>query len=177
MAKKIGAIISLSLIGVLIIATIIMANIKLDYSINFNTPIHVYVNNQDTTTEEQSKIVEGLSNSSKHNALKALFNGSLNKKASIEQVGNKTLPALSGYNIEFFYNQPQDLMIGNKKYTDDHGKTYTYERLIFDITEQSGEAEYKVYVIPNAEDRETYSHVYTLSANLTELYNYLSNNF
>lgn len=177
MAKKIGAIISLSLIGVLIIATIVMANIKLDYSINCNSPIHVYVNSSDTTTEEQTKIVNLINEASKHNSLNALFNGSITKQATIEQTGNKSLPTLSGYAVEYFYNQPQDLMLGNKKYTDKDGKTYTYERLIFDVTEQTGEAEYKVYVIPSAEDRNTYSHIYTVSADFTELYNFLSNNF
>ena len=38
MAKKIGAIVSLSIIGVLILATIIMANVNVNYSIKCEKP-------------------------------------------------------------------------------------------------------------------------------------------
>ena len=64
MAKKIGAIVSLSIIGVLIIATIIMANIKINYSINCSTPDKIYVSYNNSgftavTSETQAnKIVE-----------------------------------------------------------------------------------------------------------------------
>ena len=43
MAKKIGAIVSLSIIGILILATIIMANVNVDYSIDCAAPTQVWI--------------------------------------------------------------------------------------------------------------------------------------
>ena len=63
MAKKIGAIVSLSLIGVLIIATIILANVKINYSINCENPTAVWVSYSNkaynkVTDEQANKIID-----------------------------------------------------------------------------------------------------------------------
>ena len=173
MAKKICAIVSLSIIGVLIITTIIMANININYGINFKAPVYVYVNNTEVSLTEQNKIVEYINGASNENCLNALFTGKLNNQAKVVNTGSKKLSTTKGYSVEFYYDEPQILMESNKKYTDENGKSYTYERLIFEITENNGEAEYKVYVIPNSEERNVYSHYYILNADFTDLYNYL----
>ena len=88
MAKKIGAIVSLVIIAVLIVATIIMANINIDYSIKCVKPDVVYIQTKDgqtgVTDEQKDEIVKLISNASEENSLTALFNGELNKKATVK---------------------------------------------------------------------------------------------
>ena len=179
MAKKIGAIASLSIIGVLIIATIIMANIRVDYSINCSTPDKIYVNNVLVdTTEQSNKIVELINNASKENYLSALFNGNLGKAASVSSVtGTKTVPSTSNFYVEYVYNNPQTLMVGKDKYEDNQGNSYTYERLFFTVNSTEGEAKVNVYVIADSDAPSTYTHYYELEANFYDLYNYLQLNF
>lgn len=177
MAKKIGAIISLSLIGILIIATIIMANIKVDYSINCEKPDHVYVNNIEKV-EHSDKIIELINNASNQNSLYALFNGSLNNEAVVKTSNKSTINSTSNYLVTFVYNEPQKLMQGNKEYEDAKGKKYTYNSLVFDVKNNDGEAEVKVYVIADRNSEpNTYTHYYLLQADFTELYSYLKQNF
>ena len=57
MAKKVGAIVSLSIIGVLIIATIILANLKVDYSIQCNKPDSIWVNGSVANETEMNEII------------------------------------------------------------------------------------------------------------------------
>jgi len=182
MAKKIGAIASLSIIGILIIATIIMANIRVDYSINCSTPDKVWVVHNSgydqPTTEQANKIVELISNASKENYLSALFNGNLGKTASIASVtGTKTVPSTSNFYVEYVYNNPQTLMVGKDKYEDNKGNSYVYERLIFTVNSTEGESKVNVYVIADSDAPTTYTHYYELEADFNDLYNYLQQNF
>lgn len=183
MAKKIGAIASLSIIGLLIIATIIMANIKIDFSVNCPTPNNVWViyNNGyvEASSIQSEEIVKLINNASKENSLSALFNGNFGKKAEIKAVsGTKTIPSNSNFYVEFAYHNAQDLMLGNEKYEDTDGNTYTYERLIFTVTSSKETSLVNVYIIEDSSAPTTYTHYYELEANLYDLYNYLvENNF
>lgn len=178
MAKKIGAIVSLSLIGILIIVTIILANVKINYSINCETPTSIFVsytsNGQTKVSNEQAnKIVDYINNASKENTLTALFNGNLNKKAEITGVsGNKTQPTAKGFYVEYSYENPQKLMEGNKEYKDSKGNTVVYQRLVFTVNNLDEKAETTVCVY-NKLDSQYYSHYYTVEANFYNLYNYL----
>ena len=178
MAKKIGAIVSLSLIGILIIVTIILANVKINYSINCETPTSIWVSYSNkapnkASEEQTTKIVDYINNASKENTLSALFNGNLNKKAEITGVsGNKSQPSTSGFYVEYSYENPQKLMEGNKEYKDSKGNTVVYQKLVFTVNNLDEKAETTVYVY-NQLDSEYYSHYYTVEANFYNLYNYL----
>lgn len=177
MAKKITATITLSLIGVLIIATIIMANIKIDYSVNCANPNMVYVNDVQVTDTQKDQIIKFIDKASKTNSLTALFNGTMNNKAEVKAENTaKSVPTSADYRVEFVYNTPQNLMEGNKKYQDKNNKTYTYERLVFAINNLAGEADFRVYIVDSSAEPNTYTRYYVLSANFEDLYNYLKVN-
>ena len=175
MAKKIGAIVSLSLIGVLIIATIILANVKINYSINCENPTAVWVSYSNkaynkVTDEQANKIIDYINNASKENTLSALFNGNLSKKAEISKAesSSKKPASNSGFYVEYAYNTPQKLMYGNKA----HESGATYQRLLFTINNTNEVNEVSVYVF-STDTTEYYSYYYTLEANFNDLYNYL----
>ncbi len=199
MAKKIGAIVSVSIIGVLILATIIMANINVNYSISCAKPDAIYVqygsNSQISATDSQSEeIFNMINNASKGNSLEALFAGNLFSKAEITTVrnyttGTNTVPKSSGtFYVTYRYFTPQALKYGNDNYLDSHGKVYYYKELVFSISNTDGEADFKVYIRPYYEENsstgsseviyygENYTKYYTLSADFTNLYNYLNDN-
>ena len=186
MAKKVGAIVSLSIIGVLIVLTIIFANVKYDYSIKCNKPDAIYVQTSSSSRrvvndEEYKKIKAYIDVASKEVFISAMFNGNLGKKANIvsESTVGKNLPSAEGYYVTYKYEKPQILQDGKKDYKDDQG-TYKYRELVFSVTKTDGEATVKVYVIPYYDtDGEVsvdnkYTKYYELSADFSSLYNYLA---
>lgn len=192
MAKKVGAIVSLSIIGVLIVLTIIFANVKYDYSIKCNAPDFILVESSSTSAAvvdkdgsyngiKSTEIEKLINNASKEVFISAMFNGNLGKKANIvtESTVGKSLPTAEGYYVTYRYTKPQILKDGKKDYKDDQG-TYKYRELVFSVTKTDGEATVKVYVKPyyDADGEISYENKYTkyyeLSADFTELYNYLA---
>lgn len=180
MAKKIGAILSISIIGILIIATIIMANVNVKYNIDCATPTYVYVSykSNDPSKERDAKekagtIVNYINNASQEKALTALFNGTLNKEPSIVTVSNvgKTLPTNEGFFVRYRYENAQKLV-------DNNGKEVYYDDLVFEIKDVEGINVVNVYVIPDAANAKTYTHKYQVEADYAALYDYLvDNNF
>lgn len=192
MAKKISAIVSLVIIGVLIITTIIMANVNVNYSIRCEKPDAIYVEyasnsaktralrpDEEEDLEHYNKIWDFVSNASKENSLTALFNGNLNKKAEIKLAENSRalIPTTSDFYVTFFYENPQYLMDGNKKYTDGDGENFQYQELVFSISSMDEQGEINVYIKSDPTTK-YYSRYYVLTADLGDLYNYLiENNF
>ena len=182
MAKKIGAILSLSIIGVLIITTIIMANININYGVNCVKPTSVqvvYKNTEKIETTDADKIIELISNASKENSLTALFNGTLNKKAEIKAVSSvgKTVPSNSGYYVRYRYNNPQSLKVGNKDYKDTEGNTVLYDDLLFTVKATEDITLVNVYVIEDNQKSNTYTYYYEVEANFAELYELLNSKY
>lgn len=181
MAKKIGAIVSLVLIGVVIVAAIVMANVDIDYSVKCVKPDVIYVQTSNDTVQvenaQRDKIVEMISNASKQNSLTALFNGELDKKAELV-TSKATLPSTpTNYYVRYKYNAKQDLVVGEKEYKDADGKTETYEELVFVVNHFEGEGDFRVYVIPESDSAYAYSYYFDLTANFEELFDYLQANF
>lgn len=191
MAKKIGAIISLSIIGILIIATIIMANVDRNYKINCNTPDYISIRyssnsdrsyHKDTDGEIFNNIINYIDNASKESALSALFGGTLFDKAKIVSTNTtgEAVPSTSNFYVRYGYNNPQALMNGNKKYKDENGNFVYYSALIFSVSSIDDMAEVKVYISPYYDtsggifvgDWKQTSY-YLLTANYNGLYNYL----
>ena len=185
MAKKIGAIVSLSIIGILILATIIMANVNVDYSINCATPTTVWVKKQGSSTEVLAKdktndIIEFINGASKEKSLTALFNGTLGKKAEVEYVGSssgKTIPTSASYYVRYSYNNAQKLMVGKKAYKDANNNEVYYEDLVFEVNNVEGTALVNVYVVLDSTNSNNYSYCYKLEADFESLYDYLQQNF
>ncbi len=190
MAKKITAIVSLSIIGVLIVATIIMANIKCSYGVNFATPDEVTVSyansslNQDPTGEQANKIVSLINDASKENTLTAMFSGTLFDTAEVETTTPNGTSSIKKENGKFYvyltYANPQKLMVGKKEYKDADNKTYYYKELVFEVSNTTGVEETKVYIIPSYKPNTNepyneggYSKFYKLKANFSSLYSYL----
>lgn len=173
MAKKIGAIVSLSIIGILILATIIMANVNVNYKVDCKAPTAVWVNyNSNEPTKERvvtdaDDVVSLINNASKEKALTAMFNGTLNKKAKLVAVSGvgKTLPTIEGFYVRYRYENAQ-------KAQDD----VYYSDLVFEVKNMEGTNLLKVYLIPDSTSPKTYTHYYELEANFESLYDYLMNN-
>ena len=141
MAKKIGAIVSLIGIGIVIFMAIMMASIDVKYSIECVKPDRIYVetsNNEYFASQEQiDKIVELVNEASKQNALTALFDGELGKKAELVSskaiLGNPT-----NFFVKYCYNTKQDLMVDGKAFKNADGKVVTFNELIFTVTDVVG---------------------------------------
>lgn len=178
MAKRIGAIVSLSIIGILILATIIMANVNVDYSIHCATPDVIYVDNGEGSViyENKNDIVEIISNASKEKSLTALFNGRLRKKANLVSESNvgKTIPSIDGFYVRYCYQNPQKLMDGKKEYKDANGATVFYKELVFTVNNLEGAQLYKVYVVQDETKPNIYTHYYELEADFAGLYELIS---
>lgn len=171
MAKKVGAIVSLSIIGVLIIATIILANLKVNYSVECNKPDSVWVNGSVANETEMNEIINYINDASKSTRLSALFNGEWNKEVSLMTENGTIYYNDDNYYVRYHYATQQELKVNNET------KNATYAELVFTVSKIDEKAEYKVYVIPDATKSSTYSHYYTIDADFGTLYKYLENNF
>ena len=192
MAKRITAIVSLSIIGILIIATIIMANVDVNHKINCNNPDSIYVQYssngiREVDDEIYDGILERINNASKESSLTALFSGTLSEKPAIvtnSTTSATTVPSTSDFYVSFVYNNPQKLMEGNNEYKDADGNSVYYKELIFSVNSTDDMQEVRVYIIPyyNADGdfntNNSYYRYYLLNANFADLFNYLvDNNF
>lgn len=186
MQKRIWAIVSLSIIGILIIATIIMANVDVNYKINCANPDIMWVqhasgNQVRVEGDEYDEILKYISNASKESSLTALFGGRINDTATVTSNGSTatSIPSTTNYYVIFEYNNPQKLMVGNDSYKDGDGNEYYYRELVFTVNPSEESGQIRVYIKPfynsngNAEIIETYTRYYTVTADFSGLYNYL----
>ncbi len=178
MAKKIGAIASLTIIGILIIATIVMANINIDYSVPCAAPSDIHVEYSGTTIHpdnvERSRIQRYINSTSEEKVLTAMFNGNLGKYAKVTSKTGSLSTSSSTIYVRYSYDKAQTLKEKNSKFVDGDKKSYTYEELVFAITEAEGVNEFKVYAIPDGTKPSYYTHYYTVEADFEGLYNYLN---
>lgn len=183
MAKKIGAIVSLSIIAILIVLTIITASVSVNHKIECENPqkIWVYTSGVEQGVEEgeHSKIVELIDDASKQNCLSAFFAGNLDATAEVvTEAGTVTIDK-DKYYVRYHYAEEQDLKQGKSVYKDGDGKTYKYEDLLFEVQDTNGVATVKAYVVPdtNASAGLKYTHYYNVWADFSDLYNYLNSRF
>lgn len=186
MQKRIWAIVSLSIIGILIIATIIMANVDVNYKINCANPDIMWVqhasgNQVRVEGDEYDEILKYINNASKESSLTALFGGRINDTATVTSNGSTatSIPSTTNYYVIFEYNNPQKLMVGNDSYKDGDGNEYYYRELVFTVNPSEESGQVRVYIKPfynsngDAEIIETYTRYYTVTADFSGLYNYL----
>lgn len=177
MAKKIGAVVSLTIIAILIIVTIVMANTNINYGVVCAQPDHVSVEYQNNASrgvvDDKDKVVEMIANASKESNLQALFNGDLGKKAELTQKAGKLPSNNSTFYVRYRFDNAQIVKDGNSVFKDKDDKTYTYDELVFEIASSEGEQECKVYVIASSEANKTYSFYYTIDADFASTFEYL----
>ncbi len=181
MAKKVGAIVSLSIIGVLILATIIMACVNVNYSIRCNRPTEIWVSygteSERNAAGHEDAIIKYINNASKEKSLTALFNGTLGKKAEIKATNGKTIPTnTDGFYVRYRYENAQKLMYGKKEFKTSSNQTVNYQDLVFTVKNLNGTNLVNVYVVENHATPNTYNYYYELEADFAELFNYLNNN-
>lgn len=183
MAKRIGAIVSLSLIGILIITTIIMSIIPVSHAIVCNKPdsISIKVNNgsylNEFDNEDKEYILNYFNNASKESSLVALFKGTINDVAkvvtpssSIKTISYKT----DNIYIRYNYNESQKLMEGNSTYKDASNNEYSYSALVFEISSTEGESTINVYITGATDNSNTYRKYYEVKGQFSDLFKYVS---
>lgn len=171
MAKKIGAIVSLSIIGVLIVAIIVLSNLKVNYSIKCSKPDSIQVGKSVATSEQLNEIVNYINDASNETRITALFNGNWNKKAELTTENGTISYNSDNYYVRYHYAQNQQATVGKD------AKEVYYSEIVFTVSSIDEEAEYKVYLIPDASNPDKYSHYYVLDADFGILFKYLENEF
>ncbi len=160
-----------------------MANVSVNYSIECAKPDHVYVvygaGAQTDAQGHADDIVKFISNASKEKALTALFNGNLNKHATLHVKGaSSTIPSnSSNFYVRYFYENPQKLKEDKEVYKDSNDKEVEFKELVFEVKEAEGSNLVNVYVVQDSMSVNTYSYYYELEADFTELFDYLTENF
>lgn len=181
MAKKIGAIISLSIIGILIVLTIVMASVNVNHRIYCAKPQYVYVYSggvaNGASQEQSNTIVEFIDNASKENCLSAFFGGNLDATADVVAEKGTVKLSSESYYVSYIYTAEQELTEGKKAYKDGDGNTYKFEELLFEVSNTEGVQTVKVYIIADAEGGLKYTHYYNLQADFGDLYNYIKAEF
>lgn len=192
MAKKVIAIVSLVIVGLLVCTTLVMANVKVNYGVNCASPEIIRVlkpnaKDADTVSEQAQKDIKNyIANASKESSLTALFNGALFDHASV--ISHKTTPTTiqtksDCYYIQYVYSTPQTLKEGRGNYKE-NGKNYLYKELWFEISDAEGVEDFTVYIVPyldslgaeNFNSKISAKH-YNVKANYSSLYEYLTKNF
>ena len=174
MAKKIGAVASLLLVGLLVVATIIMANIKVDNNIDYKNPDEVWVtynsNTQSQITNQKhvNEIVKLLDKATQDNFLNAMFEGTLKEKAELKHYKNSSgtdVPRNKDFYVIFNYD--------NQQKVESKGVSYYYTQLVFTVKDTDGEVKTNVYL---TEGTMVYARYYELNVDYSEVYNFLTQN-
>lgn len=178
--KKIGAIISLSLIAALIITTITLALIPFNYMMNISTPdiISVYKDGIKTTylkdveSDEFDEIYDLLTKGFKVSVMSTIFNGNL-KKSDLVIGQTRSVSLNSGTKVMFEYNTPQILKDGNENYN--NGEV-SYEYLVFEVAEIDDLILQKCYIANTdvTSNYVSYKNYYETLCNFSELYNLIN---
>ncbi len=160
-----------------------MANVSVNYSIQCAKPDHVYVSyGASAQTDAQGhadEIVKFISNASKEKSLTALFNGNLNKHATLHAKGaSATIPSnSSNFYVRYYYDNPQKLKEDKKVYKDSNDNEVEFKELVFEVKEAEGSNFVNVYVVQDSMSANTYTYYYELDADFEELFDYLNDNF
>lgn len=184
MKKKIYSIIALSLVGVLLITTIVLSLIKKDFAVDASfspLSINVYYNgekeNYTSDKAEYGKFIENVKESFKINYLTALFQGKSGVNPKVYERTSNSIPGINAdgtYStatntyVEFIYNTPQLIRENSKDYNNNGTKTYT--SLFLQINNESGLKDVNVYYRNNS----SFVYYYTLTmAQQSAVYDYI----
>lgn len=190
--KKTLTIVALSLIGLIIIATIVLGFVNTNFAqINIDNAtsvtlykdgkVNTYYKNDDgvaTNTAQQYKEIADLYNKeSKVSILTALFTGAYSTKADIVNenttISNKIS---SGYWLVFEFDEEQTLKLNGKEYVDSTSTSsdpVTFTKVVLQVTNTQGMQLVTAYICESSSASQA---TYTMSiyANQTALYEYIN---
>lgn len=193
MLKKVLASISLALIGVLVLLTVITANIKVTHNVNCSTPDSIEVQYSSTKTQlsdnQKQQLINLINNATKESSLTALFGGRVgdipqliaNTSGTGNTVSRRTLsnPGTNNFYVIYEYNNPQILMDGKHEYKDNNGNKCYYNKLYFSVKKTNDTNEIDVYIVSSENQTSStvyYERRYVVSADYTEVYEFLVKN-
>ena len=177
--KKVITILSLSLIGALILATIIMACVPVCNNPNFATPdgITIYssklpVKSRDYEKEDEAfqEIMARLKKAPKQQALSALFNGTISqdvdlvKLSSTEHYTSITNSDDAVVKFKITYTS------ANKQTLKYEGKEFSYDSMLYIINQDAGRVQTTVYLLASGEA----NYALNYYGNFDEVFNYVS---
>ena len=151
--KKIFAIIMLTIIVLLVTATIVLAVVPKQYydavydsadgTVNNFTIYHKGKNNTYfSDTEEYGKIVDLYKKSSKENLLLSLFEGTLGAKPTIESYSTTlTLNNSENTYVAFKFNNTQTLKFKGETYKNKSGNSVTFNAIVLNVGNDSNNLE------------------------------------
>lgn len=184
--KKILTIVALSLVGLLIVTTIVLGFIPSNFeqvsvseavSVTYHKgPAHqVYYKNTDTEVFED--LVELFEEQSKQSVLKSLFTGAYSNEASVKnEATSMTTKLTSGKWLVYRFDNAQTLYINGEKHEDktQTDPTVTFKKLAMSVIETDGLQQVTMYIFdtPNAT---TSTHTITVYADLTATLEYINN--
>ena len=173
-AKKVGLIVTVSVVCALIIATLVMTFVPHSFLMDINDPdmITVYYSSKSGTFNESdnkdiyNKLLDKFNASFEQSVLSALFNGDLSTEATLKS-SSTTLSLSSGNYLKFTYLTSQTFTYNKNE--------YKYKHIIFKLASSEDEFESTTaYIILENESNENYSrYQYTIQANYATLLDYL----
>lgn len=178
--KKVLTIVSLSIVGALLLATIILACIPVGSLPNFSNPTGVVVYSSELgggvgkvdEDDKASNITSKMQSAVKQRCLSAIFNGTL-KNMSIKTMESTSYVSRSNSDtakalFEYKYAGKQTMTI--------NGVTFEYSSLLFEVKENDARDTMKIYVIEETSSSTSvkYSHIISVDGNYSELFVYIS---
>lgn len=149
MSKRLIPIISLSIILILVIATVVMALVNVSYKPNFKTSNSVCIAQSGTSSlidlsldnkkEERTKLLKLLNRSFEESAISSFFNGRISYKNEVKYSSSTISKSSIGNCIIISFGEEQTA------FCEDENDTIKYYRVIFDLTSNNLE-EVKIYL-------------------------------
>lgn len=182
--KKILTIVALSLVGLLVVTTIVLGFIPSNFaqvSVDNSHKAEVYVNNKYKTyydyenSDVMDKLKDLFDEQSKQSVLKSLFTGAYsNDPEVINETTNMSTKLTSGNWIIYYFEEAQILYINGKEYEDKTQSTtttVTFEKLALSVTETDGMELVTMYIFDT--DNNTATHTLKVYADLTDTLSYV----
>ena len=187
MRRKLGMIIALSVVGVLVITTIMLSVFSKNYKPEFdNAPYEVVISNKNDSgfyyggtaytgvqKENFDEFVKLFDSSFKQSVLASMLNGNLGQDVSIEYHGS-SIAAESGYRVEFKYSSTllKKDGVAFKQAASDPERNFT--SIIFYVAEGSGYSEFNMFAKVNLTSTTTGYYEITTLANTAAMYEFLT---
>ena len=177
--KKVLTIVSLSIVGALLLATIILACIPVGSLPKFADPMGVVVYSSELgevgkvdEDDKASNITSKMQSAVKQRCLSAIFNGTL-KNMSIKTMESTIYVPRSNSEttkakFEYKYAGKQTMAV--------NGVKFEYSSLLFEVNENDARDTMKIYVIKDDKtgDSVDYSHLISVDGNYSELFVYIN---
>ncbi len=154
--KKVITIVSLSLIGLLILATIIMACVPVCNNPNFNTPdgITIYssklpVARRDYDKEDKAfqDIISQLKKAPKQQALSALFNGTISQDVDLVKLSSTESYTSITNSDETVVKFKITYAEGNEQTMKYEDEEFTYNAMLYILNKDAGRTQTTVYLL------------------------------